>query len=114
MTTICIGTTRFMAPELFDKEKVDSIGIEVDIWALGCLMIEIFSNKRPWHYISSSKASCIFYEIFHRKPIPIPETVPPEVREIIQECCRYNPRRRPDISSVLARLERAKNVYIIT
>jgi len=46
-TTLCIGTTRFMAPELFDKDQIQSIGVEVDIWALGCLLIELFSNKRP-------------------------------------------------------------------
>ncbi|CAG9325326.1 unnamed protein product [Blepharisma stoltei] len=114
MTTICIGTTRFMAPELFDKDKVDSIGVEVDIWALGCLLIELFSNKRPWHYISSSKASNIFYEIFNKKPIPIPDTITPEVSLIIQECCRYNPRRRPRITDVLDRLERAKSTYILS
>ena len=57
MTTICIGTTRFMAPELFDNSKTEEIGVEIDIWALGCLIIEVFSNKRPWHYISSSQFS---------------------------------------------------------
>ncbi|OMJ93648.1 hypothetical protein SteCoe_3346 [Stentor coeruleus] len=94
MTTICIGTTRFMAPELFDNSKSDTIGVEVDIWALGCLIIEIFSNKRPWHYISSSKANSIFFEIFNKKPIPVPENVVPEIAEIIKDCCRYNPKRR--------------------
>lgn len=110
-TTVCIGTTRFMAPELFDNELVDSIGTEVDIWALGCMFIEVFSNKRPWHYISSANSSSIFYEIFYRKPIPIPDTVPTEVREIIQECCRYNPMRRPSIEEVLEKLQAAKEIY---
>ena len=63
MTTTCIGTTRFMAPELFEKEKVADIGVEVDTWALGCILIELFSNKRPWDYISSSNANCIYYEV---------------------------------------------------
>ena len=46
-TTLCIGTTRFMAPELFDSEMIYQVGVEIDVWAFGCLMIEIFSNKRP-------------------------------------------------------------------
>jgi len=112
MTTICIGTTRFMAPELFDKDKADRIGTEVDIWAFGCLIIELFSGKRPWHYISSSKASCICYEIFNRKPVPIPETIPPEVKEIVSQCCRYDPTRRPSINQVLEALELAKGTYV--
>jgi tRNA A-37 threonylcarbamoyl transferase component Bud32 len=113
MTTICIGTTRFMAPELFDNSRNGSIGIEVDIWALGCLIIEIFSNKRPWHYISSSKANSIFFEIFNKKPIPIPDNILPEVAEIIKDCCKYNPKKRPTANQVLERLEAAKNIYII-
>ena len=114
MTTICIGTTSFMAPELFDNSKTEEIGVEIDIWALGCLIIEVFSNKRPWHYISSSKANSIFFEIFNKKPIPIPDNILPEVAEIIKECCRYNPKKRPSASFVLEKLEAAKNIYILT
>ncbi|OMJ91406.1 hypothetical protein SteCoe_6093 [Stentor coeruleus] len=113
-TTICIGTTRFMAPELFDKDRSESIGVEIDIWAYGCILIEIFSSKRPWHYISSNKANTIFYELYHKKPIPIPDNIPPEVAEVIRECCRYNPKRRPTCSVILERLETAKSIYIVS
>lgn len=113
-TTICIGTTRFMAPELFEKDRVETIGVEIDIWAFGCMLIEIFSGKRPWHHIPSTKANMIFYEIYHKKPIPIPDNIPPEVVEIIRDCCKYSPKRRPCISNVLERLECAKAVYIVS
>jgi Protein tyrosine and serine/threonine kinase/Ankyrin repeats (many copies) len=113
-TTICIGTTRFMAPELFDKDRSETIGVEIDIWAFGCMLIEIFSNKRPWHYISSSKANTIFYELYHKKPVPIPENIPPEIAEIIRECCRYNPKRRPPVAQILERLESACGIYIVS
>ena len=113
MTTICIGTARFMAPELFDNSRNDMIGTEVDIWALGCLIIEIFSGKRPWHYISSSKANNIFFEIFKKKPIPIPENIPQGVQEIIRECCLYNPKLRPTASQVLERLEAVRNSLVV-
>ena len=112
-TTICIGTTRFMAPELFDKDRCENIGVEIDIWAFGCMLIEIFSNKRPWHYISSSKANTIFYELYHKKPVPIPDNIPPEVADIIRDCCKYNPKRRPMIAQVLERIEVAKSIYIV-
>ena len=110
-TTICIGTTRFMAPELFDKNRCECIGVEIDIWSFGCMLIEIFSNKRPWHYISSTKANTIFYELYHKKPIPIPDHIPPEIVEIVRECCNYNPFRRPKIAEILERIEAAKSFY---
>lgn len=79
MTTICIGTTRFMAPELFDSDNIKNLGEKVDIWSLGCVILEIFSNKRPWHYIASANSNCIFYEIFKKTPLPIPDNIPTEV-----------------------------------
>jgi serine/threonine protein kinase len=99
-----------MAPELFEKEKVADIGVEVDIWALGCIFIELFSNKRPWDYIASSNANCIYYEvrnrqIFKKKPVPVPDSIPVEVRGIIQRCCQYLPNRRPPVSEVLDQLQ---------
>lgn len=109
-TTTCIGTTRFMAPELFDKDRIEKIGVEIDIWAYGCMLIEIFSNKRPWSYIPSSKINNIFYELYHKKPIPIPSNIPEEIAEIISECCRYNPKRRPPVSQILSRLESVKQL----
>lgn len=110
-TTICIGTTRFMAPELFDKDNVGRVGVDVDIWALGCILIEIFSNKRPWDYISSSNSSCIYYEIFRKKPVPIPENVPFELKDLIRSCCCYNPKLRPSASEILDKVMEIKKLY---
>lgn len=117
LTTTCIGTTRFMAPELFEKEKLTSIGVEVDIWALGCILIELFSNKRPWDYISSSNASSIYYEvrttqIFQKKPVPVPDSIPAEVRSVIQRCCQYSPKRRPAAGEVLEQLQVLSPQYV--
>mmetsp|Transcript_20464 Transcript_20464/g.20428 ORF Transcript_20464/g.20428 Transcript_20464/m.20428 type:complete len:217 (+) Transcript_20464:1297-1947(+) len=108
-TTLCIGTTRFMAPELFDKDQLHEIGVEVDIWSLGCIFIELFSNKRPWNYISSSNANCIYYEIFQKKPIPIPSVIPDAIRDIITNCCSYIPEKRMNASQILEKLNELKS-----
>mmetsp|Transcript_152 Transcript_152/g.187 ORF Transcript_152/g.187 Transcript_152/m.187 type:complete len:136 (+) Transcript_152:75-482(+) len=104
-TTTCIGTTRFMAPELFEREANVTIGTEVDVWALGCMLIELFSNKRPWDYISSSNANCVYYEIFRKKPVPVPDVIPTGVKTIITGCCQYKPSQRITAREVLAELE---------
>ena len=107
-TTVCIGTTRFMAPELFDKEKSKNIGVGVDIWALGCILIEIFSGKRPWSHISTTDVNCIYYELFNRKPIPIPACIPEPVRKLISKACDYYPPNRPTASYILSELRSCK------
>ena len=87
LSSLCIGTTRFMAPELFERDLDGSVGVGIDLWALGCTFIDLFSNKRPWSYISSNNTNCIYYEIFQKKPVPIPENVPESIKHIIRECC---------------------------
>mmetsp|Transcript_1981 Transcript_1981/g.3169 ORF Transcript_1981/g.3169 Transcript_1981/m.3169 type:complete len:491 (-) Transcript_1981:42-1514(-) len=109
LTSICIGTPRFMAPELFEK-SVDKPGVEVDIWAFGCLLIEIFSGKRPWAYIPTSKANVIYFEIFQKKPVPIPSNIPKEIVKIIKLCCSYNPQARPKTPQLYQMLQEASNL----
>ena len=62
--SMCIGTTRFMAPELFDRQSNREIGTLTDIWSLGCVFIEVFSNTRPWADIRSSEVQKVYYEIW--------------------------------------------------
>jgi tRNA A-37 threonylcarbamoyl transferase component Bud32 len=106
-TTVCIGTTRFMAPELFDRSS--NIGLAIDIWALGCIFIELFSNKRPWDYISSANTNCIYFEIFQRKAIPIPSVIPSGIRNLISECCSYDSLKRPAALDILEYLKSSRS-----
>lgn len=39
------GSPRYMAPELFDSKG--KITEKVDVWALGCLVVEVISNRLP-------------------------------------------------------------------
>lgn len=112
-TTVCIGTTRFMAPELFDCSRSKNIGTAVDVWAFGCILIELFSNKRPWNHISSENANCIYYELFNKKPIPIPTCIPLQVKKIIERSCDYNSANRPTSSSILTELIQARDTCIV-
>jgi hypothetical protein len=50
------------------------------------MLIEIFSGKRPWDYISSSKVSNIYHEIFKKVPVPIPESISGEMAKLINQC----------------------------
>ena len=97
-----------MAPELFDRARTADVGVQTDIWSLGCIFIELFSNKRPWSYISSSKVSNVYYEIFKRKPIPIPDVILPEIRGLIAQCCDYDSFKRPTANRILNVLEGIK------
>jgi serine/threonine protein kinase len=102
-----------MAPELFDSKKAKKIGTEVDIWAFGCILIEIFSNQRPWNHISSVNVNCIYYELFNQKPIPIPSCIPKQVQKIIEKCCRYETSERITAAQALEDLIAARDTCIV-
>lgn len=40
-----VGSPRYMAPESFDSRK--KLTEKIDVWALGCLMIEVFTDQVP-------------------------------------------------------------------
>jgi len=111
-TTVCIGTTRFMAPELFDKEKSKKIDTAVDVWALGCMFIEIFSGKRPWSHIPTVDVNCIYYELFNKNPIPIPAGIPEPIVRIIVRSCDYEPGNRPTAGMILNELNNCRSAFL--
>jgi len=37
-----------MAPEVFMKSESSGHGRAVDIWSVGCCIIEMASGRRPW------------------------------------------------------------------
>lgn len=40
-----------MAPEMITNAGCDNTGydLKVDIWSVGCIVLEMWTAKRPWH-----------------------------------------------------------------
>ncbi|XP_059626617.1 uncharacterized protein LOC132269448 [Cornus florida] len=52
---VCVGTPRWMAPEVFQAmHKRNIYGLEVDIWSFGCLLLELLTLQVPYSGLPES------------------------------------------------------------
>ena len=82
------GTLPYMAPELLRGQRGDQ---RSDIWALGVLLYEMVSGRRPFTGATGFEVSA---GILHEVPPTLPSNVPSAMRAIIQQCLEKDPGRR--------------------
>jgi len=94
------GTPRYMAPECF-ASAVGKLSEKVDIWALGCVLVEIFANVVP--YPDCPTLADIIRRIIGCKQSPeVPAVIPASAS--ITRCVAYLPMERPTACQVAADL----------
>ncbi|KAI5958770.1 BCK1 [Candida margitis] len=96
------GTIFWMAPEVIDN-MVEGYSAKVDIWSLGCVVLEMFAGKRPW---SNEAAISVIYKAGKEKkapPIPkdIAHLVSKEAENFINRCFAIDPALRPTAEELL-------------
>ncbi|KAH8547441.1 kinase-like domain-containing protein, partial [Umbelopsis sp. PMI_123] len=90
MTHKTIGTTRWMAPEIFVENKYS---FKSDIYALGMVMWEIFSRNTTPYFESVDYR--IPFIVVNGEREKIPEDTPNNYVEMIKKCWDQNPDNRP-------------------
>ncbi len=102
------GTLPYMAPELLRGQRGDQ---RSDIWALGVLLHEMVSGRRPFTGATGFEVSA---GILHQEPGPVPSNVAGPMRAIIQRCLEKNPSRRyqhaADVHLALEEMKGVANV----
>jgi serine/threonine protein kinase/tetratricopeptide (TPR) repeat protein len=96
---VIAGTLAYMAPETLRGAPVNAA---IDIWALGVLLYEIASGRRPFEGQTTYELSG---RILHDPPRALPDTVPQALRDVILRCLAKNPgERHPGARDVAAAL----------
>ena len=90
------GSLYWMAPEILKRERY---GRKVDIWSLGCVIIEMASGTHPWHDISTYSQLCL--AVAQQKTPMIPEHLSDVCKELVRMMLDYNKRQRPNTSILL-------------
>ena len=79
------GTLPYMAPELLRGQRGDQ---RADIWALGVLLYEMVTGRRPFTGATGFELSAA---ILHQPPEALPPSVPQSIRAVIERCLKKNP-----------------------
>ena len=90
------GSLYWMAPEMFQKVPY---GRKVDIWSLGCVVIEMATGKHPWPNIRMYQELCL---AIGQHQIPeIPDHVSQSCKDFISLCLNYDKKLRPHPTALL-------------
>ncbi|KAI4341020.1 hypothetical protein MLD38_025796 [Melastoma candidum] len=84
------GTPMYMAPEVARGEEQ---GCPADIWALGCTVIEMATERFPWAGVSDPVSA--IHKIIHSDESPdIPSHLSPQAKDFLHNCLKRDSRER--------------------
>lgn len=95
------GSPHWMAPEVLQaamrKDTNPEHTYTMDIWSLGCTVIEMVTGKPPWSELNGVQA---MFNVLNRSP-PIPETLSSEGKDFLNRCLQRNPEKRSSAALLL-------------
>ncbi|KAG1675911.1 Mitogen-activated protein kinase kinase kinase 4 [Nymphon striatum] len=94
-----VGTPAYMAPEVITQSGNKGHGRAADIWSLGCVVVEMFTGKRPWHELENSQQ--IMFKVGMGGTPDIPENAGEEGEDFICQCLVHDPSERATASELL-------------
>lgn len=100
------GTIFWMAPEVIHNvihNEKQGYSAKVDVWSLGCVVLEMFAGRRPW---STDEAIGAMYKLgTSRQAPPVPEDTKPFVdatsMNFLDSCFIGDPHLRPTAQKLL-------------
>ncbi|KAG2709837.1 hypothetical protein I3843_05G235700 [Carya illinoinensis] len=91
------GSPYWMAPEVIKTSN--GCNLAVDIWSLGCTVLEMATTKPPW---SQYEGVAAMFKIGNSKELPaIPEHLSRDGKDFVWQCLQRNPIDRPKAAELL-------------
>ena len=101
LSTSIVGTPKYMAPEAFDGKRT----VQTDIWSVGVILYQMLCGTVPFPQDNPTE---LMWAIVTKEPTPIPESVPPDLRKIVQKSLAKLPENRfPSAREMREEVQRA-------
>jgi serine/threonine protein kinase len=97
------GTPQYKAPEQWNT-KLGKVGTKCDIWAWGCIMVEMLSGIEPWQ--DHDTIQILSAIVVDKESPKIPKGVPPPLNKLLQQCFQFDCEDRPSATGLVNLLER--------
>jgi serine/threonine protein kinase len=93
-----VGTPHSTAPEILKRKRY---GLKVDVYSFGEILCEIESGNLPFR---DTSASDIFdFVVTHGYQLPLPQSTPDPLKELITRCWHAHPTERPELRTICSR-----------
>ncbi len=87
-----VGTRRYSAPEVLDQVPFE--GPQTDIWGLGLILYYLLTHSVPYEHDDDIRTA-------QDRQLPLPTSVSPLARDLLQRILRIDPADRLTISDIL-------------
>ncbi|XP_072450593.1 serine/threonine-protein kinase Nek1 isoform X4 [Chiloscyllium punctatum] len=91
----CIGTPYYLSPEICENKPYNN---KSDIWALGCVLYEMCTLK---HAFEAGNMKNLVLKIIRGSYPPVSVHYTYDLRNLMSQLFKRNPRDRPSVSSIL-------------
>ncbi|PPR91751.1 hypothetical protein GOBAR_AA28937 [Gossypium barbadense] len=91
------GMAKHVIKAVMKKDSDPNLALAVDIWSLGCTVIEMFNGRPPWGELEGPQA---LFKVLNKTP-PVPEALSPEGKDFLRCCFQRNPAGRPSATTLL-------------
>ncbi|EPQ61084.1 kinase [Gloeophyllum trabeum ATCC 11539] len=95
------GTPMYMSPEMIKNDRRGRHGA-MDIWSLGCVVLECATGRKPWSNLDNEWAIMFQIGVATQHP-PLPE--PGQLSELginfIKQCLTIDPMKRPTANELM-------------
>lgn len=101
----CIGTPYYLSPEICENKPYNN---KSDIWALGCVLYEMCTLK---HAFEAGNMKNLVLKIICGSYPPVSVHYSQDLRSLLAQLFKRNPRERPSVSAVLGKPFLARRIH---